>query len=37
MSRKLHENGLLLDLFFTGSGEPRTSRSCVVQSGAVAD
>jgi len=34
LSRKVHEIGLL-DL--TGSGRPRTSRSCVVQRGAVAD
>ena len=34
LSRKVHKSGLL-DL--TGSGRPRTSRSCVVQRGAVAD
>ena len=34
-SRKVHETGLL-DLL-TGSGKPHTSRSCVVQRGAVAD
>jgi len=31
----VHETGLL-DLL-TGSGRPRTSRSCMVQRGAVAD
>ena len=35
MSRKVHETGLL-DLL-TGSGRSHTSRSCVVQRGAVAD
>jgi len=35
LSRKVHETGLL-DLP-TGSGRPRTSRSCVAQPGAVAD
>ena len=35
LSRKVHETGLH-DLV-TGSGRPRTSRSCVVQRGAVAD
>ena len=34
-SRKVHKTGLLHLL--TGSGRPRTSRSCVVQRGAVAD
>jgi len=35
LSRKVHETGLL-DLL-TGSGRSHTSRSCVVQRGAVAD
>jgi len=35
LPRKVHEIGLL-DLL-TGSGRPRTSPSCVVQRGAVAD
>jgi len=35
LSRKVHETGLLELL--TGSGRPRTSHSCVVQPGAVAD